>query len=180
MAEVVMPWASEEDVVAYAQLSNSALIIVCDHVTDTRNLGAIARSAAYFGAKFIVMPKDRQAPITSATLSAAQGAFALIRPIQVTNISRFLREIQGHGFWVAVADMNGQNVDEMPHTYEKLALVLGSETRGVSKIVRELADMTLSVVPPAPLLESLNVSVASAVLLHSLTKPRRSQSKSNQ
>ncbi len=170
LVEVEISWISEDTLLGDCEKLEESLVIVCDHITDTRNLGAIARTAAYFGAKYLILPKDRQAPITSATLATAQGAFALISSVEVTNLSRTMRSLKSAGFWIAVADMEGKNVDELPHKYEKLALVLGSEDKGVSKSVRDAADFTISIVPANVRLESLNVSVAAGILLHSLSK----------
>lgn len=153
-----------EDVAA----SERESILACDHVTDTRNLGALARTAAYFGMRYILLPKDRQAPISGATLGSAQGAFAFIQPVFVTNLGRTLNELKERGFWVLAADMEGQEVSTLKQDYEKKVLVLGAEDRGVSPSILAKSDLVVSIKTESPQLESLNVSVAAGILIHAL------------
>lgn len=151
--------------------SREQFVLACDHVTDTRNLGAMARSAAFFGIRYLLLPKDRQAPITSATLGAAQGAFAFVRPVLVTNLARTLKALQERGFWSFCADMAGTPVQKLTQTYEKKVLVMGAEDKGVSANIRSKCDVTVSIATEFPQLESLNVSVAAGILIHALHAP---------
>ncbi|HYX36957.1 MAG TPA: TrmH family RNA methyltransferase [Oligoflexus sp.] len=167
-ASVTLQYKNEEDLLSEAAARSEDLIIACDHVTDTRNLGAIARTAAFFGLSTILMPKDRQAPITSATLGTAQGAFATVSPTEVTNLGRTLMALKDCGYWIAAADMVGNPVDKLPTRYEKLVLVLGSEDKGVSAQILNKSDFTLSIPSFGGNLESLNVSVAAGILIHAL------------
>jgi predicted rRNA methylase len=168
LASVKLLYKDEEDLLREAADRPSDLIIACDHITDTRNLGAIARSAAFFGLSSIIIPKDRQAPITTATLGAAQGAFATVTPTEVTNLGRTLLTLKECGYWIAAADMVGTAVDKLPTRYEKLVLVLGSEDKGVSAQVLSKSDFTVSIPSFGGKLESLNVSVAAGILIHAL------------
>lgn len=167
-AKVTVRYKDEEQLLRDAATRTEDLIIACDHVTDTRNLGAIARTAAFFGLSTILMPKDRQAPITSATLGTAQGAFATVAPTEVTNLGRTLLALKECGYWIAAADMVGTPVDKMPTRYEKLVLVLGSEDKGVAAQILNKSDFTLSIPSYGGKLESLNVSVAAGILIHAL------------
>jgi 23S rRNA (guanosine2251-2'-O)-methyltransferase len=167
-AKVAVRYKDEEQLLREAATRTEDLIIACDHVTDTRNLGAIARTAAFFGLSTILMPKDRQAPITSATLGTAQGAFATVAPTEVTNLGRTLLALKECGYWIAAADMVGTPVDQMPARYEKLVLVLGSEDKGVAAQILNKSDFTLSIPSYGGKLESLNVSVAAGILIHAL------------
>lgn len=167
-ARVTLQYKDEEQLLREAAARSEDLIIACDHVTDTRNLGAIARTAAFFGLSTILMPKDRQAPITSATLGTAQGAFATVSPTEVTNLGRTLLALKDCGYWIAAADMVGTSVDKMPTRYEKLVLVLGSEDKGVSTQILNKSDFTLAIPSYGGKLESLNVSVAAGILIHAL------------
>lgn len=176
LASVIVSYCEEEELLEQAAQRSQDLIIACDHVTDTRNLGAIARTAAFFGLKSLLLPKDRQASITSATMGAAQGAFASIRPTLVTNLGRTLLSLKDCGYWVATADMQGTTIDRMPAQFDKLVLVLGSEDRGVSAQVRAKSDLVLSISSFGGNLESLNVSVAAGILIHNL-KARSLESK---
>jgi predicted rRNA methylase len=167
-AQVLVQYKDEEQLLREAATRSEDLIIACDHVTDTRNLGAIARTAAFFGLSTLLMPKDRQAPITSATLGTAQGAFATVSPTEVTNLGRTLLALKDCGYWIAAADMVGTPVDRMPTRYEKLVLVLGAEDKGVSTQILNKSDFKLSIPSYGGKLESLNVSVAAGILIHAL------------
>jgi predicted rRNA methylase len=144
------------------------LVVACDHITDTRNLGAIARTAAFFGVQHLLLPKDRQAPITSATLGAAQGAFARVEPVLVTNLARTLMQLKERGYWIIAADMHGTPLSEMRQSFDKTVLVLGSEDRGVGQNILAKSDVRLAIPSPEGQLESLNVSVAAGILIHGL------------
>lgn len=168
LAQVHLKFIDEELMLESAAARQKDIIVACDHITDTRNLGAIARTAAFFGLTSLLIPKDRQAPITTATLGAAQGAFATVMPTEVTNLGRTLLALKDRGYWIAAADMVGTSVDAMPTRYEKLVLVLGSEDKGVSQQVLAKCDLTLSIPAYGGRLESLNVSVAAGILIHAL------------
>lgn len=165
---VDVPLVDEGKFLEDVSLSEREFILACDHVTDTRNLGALARTAAYFGMRYLLLPKDRQAPISGATLGSAQGAFAFIQPVFVTNLGRTLNELKERGFWVLAADMEGQEVSTLKQDYEKKVLVLGAEDKGVSPGILSKSDLVVSIRTESPKLESLNVSVAAGILIHAL------------
>ena len=144
------------------------LILALDHISDPRNLGAIVRSAAFYGIRQIIVARDRQAPVTQAAVDTAQAGFALTEVVEVTNLSRCLRTLKDHGYWIVGADMDGESMDAIKGQYEKNVLVLGSEGRGMSQNVEKLCDRVLSIgrKNPAGGLESLNVSVAAGILIH--------------
>ncbi len=167
---VEVPTLDEAEFLLRVSESPREFILACDHVTDTRNLGALARTAAYFGVRYLLLPKDRQAPISGATLGAAQGAFAFIQPVTVTNLGRTLNELKERGYWVLAADMDGQEVGKLRNDYEKKVLVLGSEDKGVSPGILAKSDIIVSIQTQVPQLESLNVSVAAGILIHALHK----------
>jgi 23S rRNA (guanosine2251-2'-O)-methyltransferase len=168
VASIRISFQDEEAFYVDAQARQNDIIVACDHVTDTRNLGAIARSAAFFGCQNILLPKDRQAPINSACLGAAQGAFAWIKPVEVTNLSRSLEKLKACGYWILAADMAGTPLAEIKPNFEKTVLVLGSEDRGISPNILAKSDLKLSISSPQANLESLNVSVAAGILIHEL------------
>lgn len=174
---VEVPLISEAEFLDQAAASSREFILACDHVTDTRNLGALARTAAYFGMRYLLLPKDRQAPISGATLGAAQGAFANIQPVFVTNLGRTLNDLKERGFWVLAADMAGQEVSSIRQDYEKKVLVLGSEDRGVSSGILAKSDLIVSIQTESPKLESLNVSVAAGILIHALHRRTENERK---
>lgn len=145
------------------------LILALDHITDPRNLGAIARSAAFFGVKHILIPKMRQVLLTNASVATSQGAFAFSEPVLVTNLNQSLEKLKTLGFWVISADAGGEPFEKVVHQYEKVVLVLGSEGSGVSELLKKRSDRIVSIASHHQVLDSLNVSVAAGILLNGFT-----------
>ena len=146
---------------------DAEMILVLDHITDPRNLGAIARNAAFFGIKEIVAPKDRQVLLTDASVQTSQGAFSKVNLTVVTNISRFIEQMKAKDFWVLGTKMDGEPIHEVGSMYEKVILVMGSEDNGLSKIVEKKCDRLLSI-PGVGGFDSLNVSVAAGIAIYAL------------
>ena len=142
------------------------LIVALDHITDPRNLGAIARSCGFFGVKEIIVAKDRQVLLTGASVATAQGGFALVDLCIVTNLNRYLEQMKEKGYWVVGADMNGEEIQAVKGFYEKTILVLGNEGDGISDQVLKKCDRVVSIKGNGIGLESLNVSVAAGILLN--------------
>lgn len=146
------------------------LVLVLDGVTDPRNLGAVLRAADGAGASGVVVPKDRSVGITAAAVKASAGASEHVRVARETNLRRAIDRMKEAGLWVYAAEVGGTL-----HTGLDLsgpaALVLGSEGRGVRRLVREGCDGTVSI-PMLGAVESLNVSVAAAVLLYEARRQR--------
>jgi predicted rRNA methylase len=150
-----------------AAASSRRLIIAIDHITDPQNLGSIARSAAFFGITEIIVPKTRQVHITKGALSSAQGAFALSDMVMVTNLVRLLEQLKEEGYWIVSADMDGEPFQKVAGFYEKTVLVLGSEDKGVSHLVKNKSDRIVAIKGSEGSLESLNVGVAAGILINS-------------
>jgi 23S rRNA (guanosine2251-2'-O)-methyltransferase len=150
------------------------LIVVLDGVTDPRNLGAVLRAADGAGASGVVVPKDRAVGVTPVTVKASAGASEHIRVARETNLRRALERMKEAGVWVYVAEDTAR-VRATVYTDLDLsgpvALVLGSEGRGIRRLVREGCDDTLSI-PMRGAVSSLNVSVAAAVLLFEARRQR--------
>jgi 23S rRNA (guanosine2251-2'-O)-methyltransferase len=146
------------------------LVLVLDGVTDPRNLGAVLRAAEGAGASGVVIPKDRAVGVTAAAVKASAGASEHVRVARVTNLRRAVDTMKGAGLWVYAAEAGGTPYVELDLT-GALALVLGSEGRGVRRLVREGCDGTVSI-PMLGAVQSLNVSVASAVLLYEARRRR--------
>jgi len=146
------------------------LVIVLDGVTDPRNLGAVLRAADGAGAGGIVIPKDRAVGVTAAAVKASAGASEHVRVARVPNLRRALDTMKRTGLWVYAAEAGGTPYTELDLA-GAVALVLGSEGRGVRRLVREGCDGTVSI-PMLGAVESLNVSVASAVLLYEARRRR--------
>jgi 23S rRNA (guanosine2251-2'-O)-methyltransferase len=141
------------------------LILALDHVEDPHNLGALWRSAAAFGALALVVPQDRTAPLTPAVLKAAAGGAEAVPRIQTVTLARALEELKKKDFWVVGAEAGeGAGVGSFRFP-ARTVLLLGSEGRGLGRLIKEKADFLVSIpLAPGPV-DSLNVSVAGAILL---------------
>ena len=143
-----------------------------DEVTDPHNLGAVARSTLAAGAAGLVLPKRRAAHVTPAAVKASAGTLELLPVAQVTNVVGFLKQAKDAGFWVYGA------AGGAPVTYldldltGRVALVAGAEGRGLRPLVARTCDQLASI-PMEPPVESLNVSVATALLLYEARRQRR-------
>jgi len=147
------------------------LLACLDQVTDPRNLGAVARSAAGAGATGLVLPAHGAARITPAVCRASAGAVEHLPIAVVPNLSRYLSEIKGADLWAyaAVAD-GGTPLWELDLS-GGAAVVFGAEGKGVRPLVRKTCDALVSI-PLTPSIESLNVSVAAALLLYEAKRQR--------
>jgi 23S rRNA (guanosine2251-2'-O)-methyltransferase len=147
--------------------SEPALIVFLDHLEDPGNFGALIRSAAAFGALGLVYPKDRSAPVNRAARSASAGASEVIPLVKVVNPVRALQEMKKHGFWVVAAEAEAGEEALSFDFPERSVLVLGSEGSGLSQSLTAQADMLVHIALESPLIDSLNVSNAGAILMHS-------------
>jgi 23S rRNA (guanosine2251-2'-O)-methyltransferase len=147
------------------------LLAVLDQVTDPRNLGAVIRSAEGAGATGVVLPAHRSATVTAAVCRASAGAVEHLPVAVVTNLSRYLTEVKGADLWVYAAEGTASQSMWQADLAGGLALVFGAEGRGLRPLVRRACDDAIAI----PLLgqtESLNVSVAAAVLLYEARRQR--------
>jgi 23S rRNA (guanosine2251-2'-O)-methyltransferase len=149
------------------------LIVVLDHITDPRNLGAIVRSAAGFGAHGVVIPERRSASMTAAAWKTSAGAAARIKVAQTVNLTRQIKAYQDAGCMVVGLDMDG---DLTLSTLGDLAtgprvVVVGSEGDGLSRLVAENCDHIVSI-PMVNSVESLNAGVAASVTLYAIAQAR--------
>ncbi len=140
-----------------------ALVLLLDHVTDPHNYGAILRSADVLGADLVVVPERRSAHDTDTVARASAGAVAWVPVAVVPNLVRALTALQENGFWGYAADMAGIEIGQAKLP-ERTAIVLGSEGYGVSRLLKETCDGSLSI-PQRGNVESLNVSVAAGIVM---------------
>ncbi len=161
---------------AVLQASGPApLAVLLDSITDPHNVGAIARSAAAFGADALVLPARRSARVNAATWRTSAGALARLPVAQVTNLTRTIDDLKESGFFVygLAADADRDVTDLTPRDADgPVALVVGSEGDGLGRLVGEHCDELLSI-RMAPGNESLNASVAAAIALHAISTLRR-------
>ncbi len=164
------PYCGLGDIVSTAQVDferndSRALVIVCDHLTDAGNLGAIARSAEAVGASGIIIPNKRSAHVTPATFKSSAGAIAHIQVAQVANIVGALEKLKDEGFWVVAASEHATSTVWETDLVGKIALVMGNEQTGVSSLVLDHADLMCKL-PQVGHISSLNVAQASTALMY--------------
>ncbi len=169
----VFEYADVADVLADASEANAGgLVVALDGVTDPRNLGAIIRSAAAFGAQGVVIPARRSASMTAAAWKSSAGAAARLPVAVATNLNRALTDASKMGFTVVgLAGEGDVPLSGVPGTDGPLLVVVGSEGEGLSRLVRENCDSIVSI-PIASAVESLNASVAASVALYEITQQR--------
>ncbi|MBB5956648.1 23S rRNA (guanosine2251-2'-O)-methyltransferase [Saccharothrix tamanrassetensis] len=167
-------YAEPRELLKIARESGSPpLLVALDGVTDPRNLGAVVRSAAAFGAHGVVLPQRRSAGITAVAWRTSAGTAARMPIAVATNLTRQLREWADAGLMVVGLDADGTvDVDGLELATGPLVVVVGSEGRGLSRLVRETCDQTVSI-PMAAGVESLNASVAAGVVLAEVARRRR-------
>ncbi len=153
------------------QQGREALVVVADHVQDPHNLGAIIRSSAAAGACGVVIPKDRACQLTPAVMKASAGTTSRIAVCRVANLGQAVDELKKMGLWAAAAATRGGESPWDMDLTGPLALVVGGEHKGVSQKMAERCDY-LATFPLAPGVESLNASVAAAVLLFEVVRQR--------
>jgi 23S rRNA (guanosine2251-2'-O)-methyltransferase len=171
-AEAIASSLSERDLQGFA-FAPDAVVVVLDGVEDPQNLGAAARSAEAAGVTMLVTRTRRAAPVTPAALRASAGAMAHLPHARVANIARAIERLQGLGFVVAGLDAAAAaDVYAEPCPSGRLALVVGSEGRGLSRLVRERCDLLVSL-PMRGDVESLNASASLAAVLYAWVLPSR-------
>ncbi len=146
--------------------AEKATVLLLDHIEDPHNYGAILRSADVFACDLVVVPERRAAGQTDAVARASAGALSYVPVAEVSNLARALEFLKAAGFWTYAADMGGQGLDaaDLP---KRIALVLGAEGNGVSRLLKERCDGILSI-PQYGHVDSLNVSVAAGIFLYAL------------
>jgi 23S rRNA (guanosine2251-2'-O)-methyltransferase len=165
------PYVDMDGLLDFAHKQHQPLIVVLDQVQDPRNLGAVMRSAFAFGAAGILIPKDRSSPVTAAAVRASAGASELIKTARVTNLARSLDQLRDDGFHVVGAALTGEARLEDISFDGKIAVVLGSEGKGIRRLTAEHCDQLFRI-PLVNDFDSLNVSAAAAVTLYEASKRR--------
>jgi 23S rRNA (guanosine2251-2'-O)-methyltransferase len=166
-------YADNEDVLANAFDSDTpGLVVACDSITDPRNLGAIVRSAAAFGAHGVIIPERRSAQMTAAAWKTSAGAAARIPVAQVTNLNRTIKTYADAGFTVVgLAGEAETDIAGFPGIDGPVLVVVGSEGDGLARLVRENCDVLVHI-PIGPGVESLNASVAASIALYEISRAR--------
>ncbi len=160
-----------DDVVQWCYEQGKApFILMTEGIEDVRNFGALARTALWFGAHAMVVPLKGGARINAGAIKSSAGALLKLRVCKVASLSKAIQQLKGQGLNIIAADMNGTNdLANSIDINQGLALIMGSEGKGISSNTRKLVDHTVSI-PGKEQMESLNVSVATGILMHDIYK----------
>ena len=153
------------DILERVPEDETPLVVLFDGVTDVRNFGAIARSAECVGASGIVIPNKRAARVTAATYKSSAGAISHIPVTQVANLVSTIERLKDEGFWVAAATEHASDLIWQSNLKGKIALVMGNEGEGVSRLVLENCDFGVKL-PQVGEISSLNVAQASTACMY--------------
>lgn len=164
-------YACVADLLALAQQRGEApFLIICDELEDPHNLGAIIRTAEAAGAHGVIIPKRHAASLSFAVSKAAAGALEYLPVARVSNLAATLDELKKQGLWIYGADMDGTPFCETDYS-GPAALVIGSEGRGLGRLIKEKCDFIVSL-PMKGKINSLNASVAAGILMYEIARQR--------
>ncbi|GAB6073053.1 23S rRNA (guanosine(2251)-2'-O)-methyltransferase RlmB [Venenivibrio stagnispumantis] len=151
-------------------IEENGILLVLDHITDPQNVGNIIRTAEVLGANGILLPKERSSPINEVVVKSSTGAVFHIPIAKVGSLRQTLENFKKMGGWVVVVEKGGKDIDKIKYPFP-LALVVGSEGKGVSKSVIDIADI-IATIPMKGKVTSLNVSSATAIALWEAIKQK--------
>ena len=172
----VIAVAGEAKYAAFDDLfkSEKPVIVVLDGVEDPHNLGAVIRTAEACGVSGIVVPQRHSAPLSATVVKASAGASAYVPVARVVNLVKSIDDMKQRGFWVVGVDPGAKQPWTRYDYRSSVALVLGGEHRGLRRLVREHCDVLVRI-PMLGKIESLNISVAAAVVLYEVVRQRSTQ-----
>lgn len=161
-----------EDILNYAnEKGEKPFIVILDEIEDPHNLGSIIRTAETCGVHGVVIPKRRNVGITPTVYKTSAGAIEYMRVAKVSNINRAIDTIKEKGVWVYGADMDGEGYCFQTNFSGAVALVIGSEGRGISKLTKEKCDVLVKI-PMVGNITSLNASVAAGIMMYEVLKQK--------
>lgn len=163
-------YASLDDILA-VKSKGLPLVVLLDEVEDPYNLGAILRTAEATGVTGVVIPKRRSVPLTGVVAKVAAGAVEHVPVARVTNLVQAIERLQKEGYWVVGADASATQMYTETTYKDSIALVIGAEGKGLSRLVKERCDFLVKL-PMLGQLQSLNASVATGVLLYEVVRQR--------
>lgn len=162
----------EKDLADMIEAADCPFFLILDGVTDPHNLGACLRTADAAGVHALVVPKDKSASLTPTVRKVACGAAEVVPLVQVTNLSRTLKDLQKQGVWIVGTAGEAQNTLYQSKMTGPMALVMGAEGKGMRRLTRENCDELVKL-PMAGSVSSLNVSVATGVCLYEIVRQRQ-------
>ena len=151
-------------------IKEQGILLVLDHITDPQNVGNMIRTAEVLGVYGIVLPSERSSPINEVVVKASTGAVFHLPITKVSSLKKFLDKFKKHGGWVVSVEKGGKPVHKINYPFP-LAVVLGSEGKGVSKSVLDSSDL-IATIPMQGKITSLNVSSATAIALWEISKQK--------
>jgi 23S rRNA (guanosine2251-2'-O)-methyltransferase len=161
-----------EDIIQDAKdKGEDPFIIILDEIEDPHNLGSIIRTAEVCGAHGIVIPKRRNVGVTAAVYKSSVGAVEYVKIAKVTNVNKVIDQLKNQGVWVYGADMDGEEYCYQANLKGSVALVIGSEGRGISRLTKEKCDKLIKI-PMRGNVNSLNASVAAGIIMYEVLKSR--------
>lgn len=150
---------------------DDSFIVILDHLEDPHNFGAIIRTCEAAGVDGIIIPKNRSVMVNSTVAKVSVGALEKIPIAQVTNLSQTIEKLKQEGFWIVGTDMQGTSYDEIDYR-GKIAIVVGNEGSGMSRIVKESCDF-IATIPMIGTINSLNASVSTGIVIYEAVKSRK-------
>ncbi|NLL44716.1 MAG: 23S rRNA (guanosine(2251)-2'-O)-methyltransferase RlmB [Mollicutes bacterium] len=151
--------------------NDNALIVILNHLEDPHNLGAIIRTCEAASVDGIIIPKDRSVTVNATVMKVSAGALENVKIAKVTNLVNTIKKLKSMGFWIIGTDMEGTDYREIDYQ-GKIALVIGNEGKGISKLVKENCDFIASI-PMYGKINSLNASVAAGIFIYEAINARR-------
>lgn len=152
----------------FLQSGIKGFVLILDGIEDPHNLGAICRTAEAAGVDIILIPERRACGINETVRKVSQGATEFLRIAKIVNINNTIKKLKNHGYWIYGADMDGVPYDKEKMT-RPIALVIGGEGKGISRLVKENLDVTISI-PMKGKISSLNASVAAGILMYEILR----------
>lgn len=154
-------------------VQENPLLIILDHLEDPHNFGAIIRTCEAAGVDGIIIPKNRSVDVNSTVMRTSVGALDNVKIAQVTNLKNTINYLKDKGFWIVGTDMDGTNYQKIDYK-GKIAIVTGSEGFGMSRIVKEACDF-IATIPMKGSINSLNASVATAIVVYEAVNQRSNE-----
>ena len=146
------------------------LIVVLDHIMDTHNFGAIIRTCVAAKVSGIIIPKDRSVRVNSTVMKTSVGAALNMKIAMVTNINQAIKYLKDKNYWIYASDMDGVCYTDDIYN-DKVCLIIGNESKGVSELVKKSSDYIISI-PISKKIDSLNASVAAGIMIYEVVRQR--------
>jgi 23S rRNA (guanosine2251-2'-O)-methyltransferase len=165
-------YVSVEDIIKKAEeKGEQPFIVILDEIEDPHNLGSIIRSANAFGAHGVIIPKHRSASVTATAVKTSAGACFYTPVAKVTNLVNTMKELKKMGIWITGADMGGEKDIYSADFTGPIAIVIGNEGSGMTRLVREECDFIVNI-PMVGEIESLNASVSASIFMYKVSEVR--------